>query len=110
MILTSEQAEALPGPFVVDGDIHASSPDESRAAPPWLWADLDQPCKDCNEMGGADWEDCSCHGTGRKVVELRRYIDNLSGITDPLGLFTVRVRRHLYPPGTFIVIPTKVEP
>jgi len=121
VIVTAEQAAALPGPFVVDGDIHASSPDESRVAPPWAWADLDRPCHYCRGWGvlpasqvAGDPECGICHGTGRRTVELEVKVAERYGFSlDPLGLFTIQVEtlRHLAgtPSGRYAVIATKVE-
>jgi len=120
MILTAEQAAALPGPFVIDGydmtvqdcEGYALNGPMNRApGPPPPWSDLDQPCptcggQNCSSPRGLPFgaictepsHDCSdCYGTGRRVVELetatQTEVDAYE--TDSLGLFTVNVQSYI---------------
>ena len=114
MILTTEQAEALPDPFIVDGEILAPKMGVPWSVrPPKVWADLDQPCSTCDgdkmvrvhQPNAGVWSRfChDCHGTGRRVVELT-YQCRHNHLEEPdappcdedglisLGLFTIAVR------------------
>ena len=106
MILTAEQAAALPDPFVIDGydmtvqdcEGYALNGPMNRApGPPPPWADLDRPCEAeapssvIEAAGWASYVCPDCHGTGRRTVELRGPCRWGGNHTHALGLFTVRV-------------------
>ena len=106
MILTAEQAAALPDPFVIDGydmtvqdcEGYALNGPMNRApGPPPPWADLDQPCPNCDGDGCAPPPGSpaarvgDCHGTGRLVTELVLDCGDYFGGRESLGLFTVQV-------------------
>ena len=118
MIVTAEQAAALPDPFVVDGEASGQCP-EQVIVPPKVWADLDQPCETCFgegllHTGGTTETVCPvCDGTGRHVEDA--YSEERYGegrITLHLGLFTVQVLEADRPDShqQYLVICTKVEP
>ena len=125
MSVTAEQAAALLGPFVVDGDPTMTT-DEfiefGTVAPPKVWADLDRPCDECRGSGWVmpDYKklDCfTCHGTGRHVEELREPCQNtpfVCTIDHSLGLFTIQVVPAPFTttdagPGQYVVIPTQIN-